>query len=110
MGEARWKRHERLVARALGGERLPNAGRRGPDALAGPWAIEVKTRRSLPRWLLTALSQAEAGGRATGRRPLLVLVHAPGQGRKARRFAILPLEALVAWRRESGDDGKEVTP
>jgi hypothetical protein len=49
MGEARWKRHERQVARALGGERLPNTGRRGPDALAGPWAIEVKTRRPLPQ-------------------------------------------------------------
>ena len=110
MAEARWKRHERQVAQLLGGRRQPNTGRPSPDVLSPQWAIEVKTRRSLPRWLLTALSQAEAGGRATGRRPLLVLVHAPGQGRKARRFAILPLEALVAWRRESGDDGKEVTP
>jgi hypothetical protein len=51
VSEPRWKRHERLAARALGGERLPNTGRRGPDALAGPWCIEVKTRRTLPRWL-----------------------------------------------------------
>jgi hypothetical protein len=109
MSEARWKRHERLVAGALGGRRQPITGRPSPDVLTPEWACEVKTRRSLPRWLLMALSQAEAGGRATGRRPLLVLVYAPGQGRKARRFAILPLEALLAWRRES-DGGKEVTP
>jgi hypothetical protein len=100
MSEPRWKRHERLIARALGGERLPNTGRRGPDALAGPWAIEVKTRRRLPRWLLAAIAQAEEGARASGRLPLLVLVLAPGKGRKARRFALMPLEALASWRED----------
>jgi hypothetical protein len=94
MSEARWKVYERQVARALGGERQPNTGRRGPDALAGPWAIEVKTRRSLPRWLLAAIAQAEEGARASGRLPLLVLVLAPGKGRKARRYALLSLEVL----------------
>ena len=97
MSEPRWKRHERLIARLLGGQRLPNTGRRAPDALAGPWAIEVKTRRTLPKWLLTAIAQAEEGARATGRLPLLVLTHAPGKGRKARRFALMPLEGLVSW-------------
>jgi hypothetical protein len=98
MSEPRWKRHERLIARALGGERLPNTGRRGPDVVAGPWAIEVKTRRSLPRWLLAAIAQAEEGARVSGRLPLLVLVLAPGKRRKARRFALMPLEALTSWR------------
>jgi hypothetical protein len=101
VAEPRWKRHERLVARALSGERQPNIGRRAPDVLSPSWAIEVKTRRSLPRWLLTAIAQAEEGARATGRLPLVVLVHAPGQGRRARRFALMPLEALASWR----DDG-----
>jgi hypothetical protein len=100
VAEPRWKRHERLVARALGGERLPNTGRSRPDALAGPWAIEVKTRRSLPRWLLKAIAQAEEGARATGRPPLVVLVHAPGQGRRARRLALMPLETLASWRED----------
>ena len=100
MSEPRWKRHERLVARALGGERLPNTGKRGPDALAGPWAIEVKTRRTLPKWLLKAVDQAEGAAQATGRLPLVVLVHVPGQGRRARRFALLPLEALASWRED----------
>jgi hypothetical protein len=105
VSEPRWKRHERLGARALGGERLPNTGRRGPDALAGPWCIEVKTRRTLPRWLLGAVAQAEAAAQATGRLPLVVLTHAPGKGRKARRYALLPLETLVSWegnRKEGG--------
>jgi len=98
MSEPRWKRHERLIARLLGGQRLPNTGRRAPDALAGPWAIEVKTRRTLPKWLLTAIAQAEEGAEAMGRLPLVVLVHAPGQGRRAQRFALMPLEALAWWR------------
>ena len=97
MSEARWKVYERQVARALGGERQPNTGRREPDALAGPWAIEVKTRRTLPKWLLAAISQAEDGAKATGRRHLLVLVHVAGRGKRARRYALLPLEALVTW-------------
>jgi hypothetical protein len=99
--EAAWKRHERAVARLLGGERQPNTGKRAPDVLSPTWSVEVKTRRSLPQWLLAAISQAEVGAQATGRRPLVVLVHAPGQGRKARRYALMPLETLVSWR----DDG-----
>jgi hypothetical protein len=100
MAERFWKRHERQVARLLGGQRLPNTGRRGPDALSPIWSIEVKTRRSLPRWLLEAVHQAQEGARATGRLPLVVLVHAPGQGRRARRYALMPLEALASWRED----------
>jgi hypothetical protein len=99
--EAAWKRHEREVARLLGGERLPVTGKRGADALAGPWCIEVKTRRSLPEWLLKSINQAEEGAKATGRLPLVVLVYTLGQGRKARRYPLMPLEVLASWR----DDG-----
>jgi hypothetical protein len=109
MPEPRWKRHERLIARALGGQRLPNTGRRSPDIISPGWVAEVKVRRTLPQWLLEAIAQAEEGARATGRLPLVVLVHAPGRGRKARRYALLPFAALVPRRRKS-DDGKEVTP
>jgi len=104
MPEARWKRHERQVAQALGGRRLPNTGRRGPDVVAGPWAVEVKLRRSLPQWLLLAIAQAEEGARATGRQPLVVLVEAPGRGRRARRYVIMPVETwaqVVAEKCES---------
>jgi hypothetical protein len=92
--ELSWKRHERQVARLLGGRRQPNTGRRAPDVVAGPWCVEVKTRRTLPRWLLAAVVQAEGAAQATGKLPLVVLVHAPGKGRKARRYALLPLEVL----------------
>ena len=103
MAEARWKQHERLVAGALGGQRQPNTGRRGPDIVSSTWGIELKVRRSLPQWLLKAIAQAEEGARATGRLPLLVLVCPRGRGRPPLRLAVLRLEALVAWRRESGD-------
>jgi hypothetical protein len=101
MGEPRWKAHERAVARLLGGARQPNTGRRGPDALSPIWAIEVKTRRTLPKWLIAAMGQAQEAAKATGRLPLVVLTHAPGRGRRAQRYALLPLETLVSWR----DDG-----
>ena len=94
MSELRWKRHERLIARALGGERVPVTGKRGPDVVAGPWAIEVKLRSHLPLWLERGLAQAEAAAKETGRMPLLVLVRCEGKGRRARRLAILPLEVL----------------
>jgi hypothetical protein len=101
MSEPRWKRHERLVARALGGERLPVTGRPGADVLTPRWACEVKTRASLPQWLLRGLSQAEAAAKETGLEPLLVVVCPQGKGRRAKRLAILPLEALVPQRRKS---------
>lgn len=56
MNAQRWKRQEREVAAALGGDRLPNAGRGQPDVRAVlqngiPLAIQVKTRLELPAWL-----------------------------------------------------------
>jgi hypothetical protein len=96
MAEASWKRQERRVARALGGERQPNTGRRGADVLTARWAIEVKVRRELPHWLLKALAQAEEAAQETGRLPLVVLVHAPGRGRRVRCYALLPLEGLTS--------------
>jgi hypothetical protein len=109
MSEPRWKRHERLIARALGGARQPNTGKRGPDVVARRWVVEVKLRSRLPLWLERGLAQAEAGAKERGLTPLLIIVTPRGRGRPPLRLAVLRLEALVAWRRESGDDGKEVT-
>jgi hypothetical protein len=92
--EPRWKRHERLVARALGGQRQSNTGLRGPDVVAGSWVCEVKLRSRLPLWLERGLSQAEAAARERGSAPLLVIVWPQGRGRRAKRLAILPLEVL----------------
>jgi hypothetical protein len=109
MGERSWKRHERAVARLLGGQRQPNTGRPSADVLSPVWACEVKLRSRLPLWLLRGLAQAEAGAKERGLTPLLVIVTPRGRGRPPLRLAVLRLEALEAWRRES-DDGKEVTP
>jgi len=94
MSEPRWKRHERLIARALGGARQPNTGKRGPDVVARRWVVEVKLRSRLPLWLEQGLAQAEAAAKETGLKPLLVLVVCRGRGRRAKRLAILPLEVL----------------
>ncbi|MBC7242627.1 MAG: hypothetical protein H5T60_09305 [Anaerolineae bacterium] len=66
MAEKAWKRTEREVAKRLGGQRIPVSGRaRGsaPDVATTWAAIEVKSRRKLPLWLLDAIAQAEAAAK-----------------------------------------------
>jgi hypothetical protein len=109
MAEPRWKRCERAVARLLGGQRQPITGRPSADVLTSQLAVEVKLRSRLPLWLERGLAQAEAAAKETGLAPLLVIVCPQGRGRRAKRLAVLPLEALVPRRRKL-DDGKEVTP
>jgi hypothetical protein len=89
----RWKRHERAIARDLGTARLPNSGRAQPDCRAGGVAYQVKTRRTLPAWLLAAVAQAERDA-GDDDLPAVVLVVAR-QGVKARRFVVLPWDAWV---------------
>lgn len=75
MSERSWKRAERKVAELLGGVRVPVSGRqRGhtPDVEHPSLSIEVKSRKSLPAWLLDALEQAQAASR-NGRLPVAVL-------------------------------------
>jgi hypothetical protein len=110
MAETKWKKVERQIAAIVGGVRVPNVGKAAPDVICRGWCIEVKLRSRLPLWLERGLAQAEAAARERGLEPLLVLVSPRGRGRPPLRLAVLRLEALVAWRRESGDDGKEVTP
>jgi hypothetical protein len=94
VAEPSWKRHERQVARLLGGQRQPNTGRPSPDVLAPGWCAEVKLRSRLPLWLERGLAQAEAAAKERGLAPLLVIVWPQGRGRRAKRLAILPLEVL----------------
>jgi hypothetical protein len=93
MADKAWKRAERQVAGILGGERQPNNGRAQADVLTPLFAVEHKSRRTLPAWLTRALRQASAG--AEGRMPLVVLTEAR-QGVKARRYALLTLDDLAA--------------
>jgi len=82
----RWKNQERQIAAALGGVRLPNSGRGQPDVIAGNLAVQVKTRATLPAWLVAALDQATRDAAATGPDTVpVVVLSAVRAGRKARR-------------------------
>ncbi len=70
-----WKACERRIAKLLGGRRIPVTGRqRGetPDIEHETLSIEVKSRKSLPAWLLNALKQAQAASKE-GKVPVVVL-------------------------------------
>ena len=96
----RWKRQEREIAAALGGVRLPNSGRGQPDVLAGNLAVQVKTRATLPAWLVAALDQAERDAAATSPDVVpVVILSAVRAGRKARRVVVLDLDAFAALSR-----------
>ena len=72
MRRSSWKRSERAIAAALGGERLPVTGRKGPDIAHGLLAPEVKSRGKLPKYLHDWLAQARNGAPA-GRLPIVVM-------------------------------------
>jgi len=89
-----WKRHESAIAEKLGGTRNPCTGGQHSDVDAGPFAAEVKLRRSLPQWIHDAVDQA---ARSAGERtPIVVLVESR-QGIKARRYVLLRFEDFVDW-------------
>lgn len=70
-----WKSAERRIASILGGVRVPVTGRqRGatPDVEHATLSIEVKSRKTLPAWLLDALEQAQAAS-TDGKLPVAVL-------------------------------------
>ena len=67
MTDKNWKRSERRTAAIVGGERIPVSGRARGDVpdIAHPWlSIEVKHRKSLPNWIIDAMSQARAAARS----------------------------------------------
>lgn len=94
MADRRWKRAEREIAALLDGVRLLNSGCGQPDVQAGRLAVQVKTRTSLPAWLLDAVDQAirDAG---VGQQPVVILSVA-SQGRKARRLLVADLAHVLA--------------
>ncbi len=82
-----WKACERRIAELLGGRRVPVSGRtRGdcPDVEHPALSIEVKSRKTLPAWLLDALEQAQAASE-DGRLPVAIL----HQDRKPYRDALV---------------------
>src|SRR5919206_186077 len=93
MSEKSWKRQEREIARALGTERIPNTGRAGAALKLPGWALQVKTRTTLPTWLVAAVEQAQRDASADER--AAVVLAAVSQGRKARRLVGLDFDT---WR------------
>ena len=94
MPDATWKQCERAIAARLGGKRTGPSGRAGPDVTSSWLAVEVKTRRRLPAWLLDALQQARAGCSET-RLPLVIL-HQVGS-RHGDDLVLLSLGDFESW-------------
>ncbi len=99
MSGGRWKRQEREIAAALGTRRLPNSGLGQPDIRVNGWAVQVKTRATVPAWLWAALDQAARDADA-GELPAVVVSDVV-QGRKARRLVLLDFDQ---WRALVGDE------
>lgn len=80
MRSSTWKHAELRIAAILGGRRVPITGRaRGdqPDIEHAYLSLEVKHRKGIPKWLLTALDQADAAAIGTSKKSAVVL-HLPG--------------------------------
>lgn len=98
-----WKRAERRIAKAVHGQRIPVSGRAGMPDIAHPkLSVEVKSRRTLPRWLVAALSQAERAAQPN-QLPIAVL-HEHGQP-YAKALVVMRLDAFLA-RFPHADAGK----
>ncbi len=76
MSSKTWKEHERRTARRLSGVRNGNRGTATSDVDAGPFAVECKSRKEIPAWLLDAMAQAR---RNAGDRVPIVVLHQVGQ-------------------------------
>lgn len=91
-----WKRCESEIASALGGERVPVTGRKGADIAHGWLAPEVKSRESVPKWLVESVRQAREGA-APGKLPV-VIVHQVGD----RHTEDLVVVRFSDWRERFG--------
>lgn len=65
-----FKNAERQIAKLLGGERTGHFG--GEDVKSEWLSVEVKSRKKLPQWLVSAMEQSE-GHAANGKLPIVVL-------------------------------------
>ena len=57
-----WKNNERMIAKYIGGERVPITGRQRGDApdIKHHWlSVEVKLRMRIPAWIKNGIDQAE---------------------------------------------------
>lgn len=91
---SRWKGWERVVAVLLDGKRLPNNGFGQPDVIAGPLAVQVKTKRVVPKWLIDAVDQSIRDA-DLNQQPVVVVVHARA-GLPAKRYLIADLDFITS--------------
>lgn len=96
MASSTWKIAERAIAAMLGGERVSNTalGLRIADVETHAYSVEVKTRKALPAWLLSAVAQAHRNCTA-GKLPLVVL-HQTGQ-RRVNDLVVVRLGEFRDW-------------
>ncbi len=68
-----YKHHERKTAGLLGGKRnIDGKGAAAVDVVHPAFAVECKTRKDVPLWLLGAMQQARRSAKA-GQMPIVVL-------------------------------------
>lgn len=91
-----WKNAEKKVAKIVGGHRIGVTGLATNDVEHGRLAIEVKHTARPPVFVVNALAQAKANGRA-GKVPVAV-IHPKGS---RQYLAVLALEDLAALIRDS---------
>lgn len=100
MTEPLWKKSERAFGRLLGLVRAGPLGRHGPDLVAPGGeqtrlAVEIKTKKELPLWLVEAVEQAVQNA-GPDKLPIVMLHKAGDDYKKAlvvlRLCDILPKE------------------
>ncbi len=91
---SRLKGWERVVAVLLDGKRLPNNGFGQPDVVAGSLAVQVKTKRIVPKWMTDAVDQSIRDADPE-QQPVVVVVHARA-GLPAKRYLIADLDYIVS--------------
>ncbi len=90
-----YKHHERKTAGLLGGKRnIDSKGTAAVDVVHTAFAVECKTRKDVPLWLLGAMQQARRAAMA-GQLPIVVL-H-PHGGLYADDLVIVRLSDFVDW-------------
>jgi len=75
MTDKAWKHNERMIAKYIGGKRVPITGRQRGDApdIEHNWlSVEVKLRQRVPEWIKDGMRQAEASKRRSAM-PVLII-------------------------------------
>ena len=103
--QSRGKAYERDIAERIGGKRYPaNVG--GPcDIEHNLFAVQCKSGAKVVTEIIRdGVASAEAAAVMSGKLPLLVIVDR--RGTRLKRYAVMPLEALIDWRGGGPQEGE----